>query len=186
MYLASAAAEPRMQLTVRMAGDPSTLSLERTVWAVDPAVPVFSVRAVKEQIAETLRYERMLATLGAAFGSVALGLVAIGVYAMFNGFVSRRSREIAIRMALGGSRTGIVRLLMRDATVLGLCGLAVGIAGAVAAGRVLRGQLFNLEPTDGRALAAAAIVMAAVVAVAVWSPARRAIRIQPIRILRAD
>jgi ABC-type antimicrobial peptide transport system permease subunit len=81
---------------------------------------------------------------------------------------------------------GIVRLLTRDATVLGLCGLAVGIAGAVAAGRVLRGLLFNLEPTDGRALAAAAIVMAAVVAVAVWSLARRAIRIQPIRILRAD
>lgn len=186
MYLASATAEPRMQLTIRMAGDASSLPLERAVQAIDLAVPVFNVRPVKEQIAETLRYERMLATFGAAFGFGALGLVAVGVYAMFNGFVSRRSREIAIRIALGASRVGIALLLTRDATVLVLRGLAVGTAGAVAAGSVVRAQLFNLEPTDGRALATAAIVMAAVVAIAVWSPARRAVKIQPIRILRAD
>ena len=70
--------------------------------------------------------------------------------------------------------------------MLVVCGLTVGVIGAVAAGRVLHRQLFGPEPTDGRALAAAATLMATVVAVAVWSPARRAITIQPIRILRAD
>jgi ABC-type antimicrobial peptide transport system permease subunit len=127
-----------------------------------------------------------LATLGTTFGALALGLVAIGIYAMFSGMVSRRTREIGIRMAVGANARGIARLVAREAAVAALSGLSVGIAGAIAAAGVIRSQLFNLEPTDAPSFIVATVVLVSVAIIAVWIPAWRAIRIRPAEALRVE
>ena len=178
--------EPRMRLTIRTSGEmlPVATGLERALQAIDPAVPVFDVRAVSAQIDDTLRRERLLATLGTGFGVLALALVAIGIYAMFSGMISRRTREIGIRIAIGANASRIAGLLARESAVVAVSGLALGTAAAVAAARVVRSQLFSVEPTDVRAFVAAASVLIAATAVAVWIPARRAIRVRPAEALR--
>jgi predicted permease len=188
IYIPSTAPEPRMRLTLRTIGDVLSVApgVEKALQAVDPAVPVFGVRPVGAQIAETLRRERLLATLGTAFGALALTLVAIGVYAMFSGMTSRRTREIGIRMAMGANSSRIARLLARDAAVVAFSGIALGIAGAIAAAGVIRNQLFGVEPTDTRSFMTAALFLLAVTLVAVWIPAWRAIRIRPTEALRVE
>lgn len=175
-----------MRLTIRTSGEmlPVATGLERALQAIDPAVPVFDVRAVSAQIDDTLRRERLLATLGTGFGVLALALVAIGIYAMFSGMISRRTREIGIRIAIGANASRIAGLLARESAVVAVSGLALGTAAAVAAARVVRSQLFSVEPTDVRAFVAAASVLIAATAVAVWIPARRAIRVRPAEALR--
>jgi predicted permease len=182
------APEPRMKVTVRTSDGvlPVSAALEKVIQAVDPAVPVYGVQAVSTQIAETLRRERLLATLGTVFGALALGLVAIGLYATFAGMVSRRTREIGIRMAIGANASRIARLLAREAAIIALSGLGVGMAAAIAAASGIRHQLFNVAPTDARVLAAATVVLVAATAMAVSIPALRAVRIRAVDAIRVE
>jgi predicted permease len=179
---------PRVRVTIRTSDGvlPVATALEKTLQAVDPAVPVYGVRSVSVEIAETLRRERLLATLGTAFGALAVGLVAIGIYALFSGMVTRRTREIGIRMAVGAEASHIALLLAREASVLALSGLGVGFVAATAAASIIRSQLFNVEPTDARSFVVAAAVLLVATTIAVWIPAWRAIGIQPAETLRAN
>ena len=181
-------AEPRVRVSVRAAGpvQPVAAALERSLQAIDPAVPVYGIRAVSALIDETLRRERLLAALATTFGALALVLVAIGVYAMFSSLVSRRRREIGIRMAIGASAADVVRLLIREASLITVCGVGAGAAAAAVAGRIVRAELFGVEPTDGPSLLAATGVLLAAIAMAVSIPAGRAVRIQPAPTLRAE
>jgi putative ABC transport system permease protein len=128
----------------------------------------------------------LLATLGTVFGALALGLVAIGLYATFSGMVSRRTREIGIRMAIGANASRIARLLAREAAIIALSGLGVGMAAAIAAASGIRHQLFNVAPTDARVLAAATVVLVAATAMAVSIPALRAVRIRAVDAIRVE
>jgi len=187
VYLPAMVPEPRMRVTVRVEANAATLlpSIERTLQATDRAVPVLGIRLVSAEIEDTLRRHRLLALLGAAFGTLSLALAGIGVYAMFNALVTRRRREIGIRMAIGAGVGDIWRLLAREALIITLCGAGAGVVCAALSARLVRHQLFSVGPTDARSLVLAVLFLAGVTATAVWLPARRATTVNPAETLRA-
>jgi predicted permease len=175
-------------LHVRTAGDPMTLAatVRQKVAELDPAAPVFNIRTAEEEIGRTLLRERLVATITALFGGLALVLAAIGLYGVLSYAVARRTREFGIRIAVGAESSRIVTLVMREAAwVLG-AGIAAGLAAASALGRVVSTLLYGVEPTDPASIAAAVIVLATAGTLAAWIPARRASRVDPIRALRYE
>jgi ABC-type antimicrobial peptide transport system permease subunit len=148
-------------------------------------VPVLGIRLVSAGIEDTLRRHRLLALLGAAFGALSLALAGIGVYAMFNALVTRRRREIGIRLAIGAGLGDIWWLLAREALIITMCGAGAGVVCAALSARLVRSQLFGVGPTDARSLVLAVLFLACVTATAVWLPGRRATRVDPAETLRA-
>jgi putative ABC transport system permease protein len=130
--------------------------------------------------------ERLMATLSGFFGGLAALIAAVGLYGVMSYLVARRTNEIGIRMALGASRGDIVRLVLREAAILLLVGLAGGAVLAVAAGYAAGSLLFGLRPTDAGILAMAAALLAAVAIAASYLPAWRASRLDPVTALREE
>ena len=173
---------------VRTTGDPTALAptAHEIVRSVDPNLPLFAVQSQSQQVAASLRRERLFAKLSTWLGVVTLGLSAIGLYALLAYTVTRRTPEIGIRMALGAGRATVRWMILRQSLVLGGCGLALGVAGAVAGTKLLEALLFGVEPRDPLAISFAAVLMLAVSALAGYLPARRASRVDPLVALRAD
>jgi len=120
------------------------------------------------------------------FAALALLLAAIGIFGVIAYMVSRRSIEIGIRMALGAQRSEILKMVLGHGMILAFAGIVIGLGGALAATRALRTLLFEVSPSDPWTLAAAALLFAAVAAAACYVPARRAIRVDPMAILRHE
>jgi ABC-type antimicrobial peptide transport system permease subunit len=135
---------------------------------------------------EALFNERMLALLSASFGLLATVLAAIGLYGVMSYTVSRRTREIGIRIALGAERITVVWLVLREVALLTVIGIALGLPGALGLSQLVRSQLFGIEPTDPVTLAIAASTLAFVGLLAGYIPARRAASVQPVRALRYE
>jgi predicted permease len=175
-------------LHVRSAVSPALLkaSIEAAIHRLDPNVPVYDVRSIGEQIDRSIRTERTFATLSATFGLLALLLSAIGLYGVMANAVSRRTRELGIRLALGAAPGRILRLVLGEAGVLVAAGVVAGIPIAWATGRAIRSLLYGVEPGDWRSVAAALGVLIAVAAMAAWIPARRASRVDPMVALRSE
>jgi putative ABC transport system permease protein len=129
---------------------------------------------------------RLLTALLVLFAAVALMLSAVGVFSVVSYSVGRRVREVAIRMALGGSPSAVVGLFVRQGLAPVICGLAVGLAIALACSRVLAGQLFEIAPYDPTTYVGVALLMLSVAAFAVWLPARRASSVEPMTVLRSE
>ena len=129
---------------------------------------------------------RLYAVLLAVFAAVAVALAAIGIYGVLAHAVSRRTREIGIRLALGAPRMEVIRLVLRQMTVWILAGVVVGVAGAATLTRSLEGLLFGLTPLDATTFASVVVMFVAVAAVASYLPARRAVRVDPMTALRAE
>jgi len=142
------------------------------------------VRTLDQQVDKSLMSERLLASLSGAFGGLATLLAAIGLYGVMAYMVSRRTREIGIRMALGAGGPRVIWLVMREVLALAGGGVAIGLVGAWGATRLISTQLFGIQPTDALTMAAAALGIAAVAALAGYLPARRAVAIDPMRALR--
>ena len=173
---------------LRTAGDPMALAsaLRKNVAAIEPQAPVSNIRTVEEEIGRTLLRERLLATITALFGALALTLAAVGLYGVLSFGVTQRTRELGIRIAVGATRGRILRLVLREAGwVLGL-GTAVGLGAAWMLGRVVGTLLFGIRATDPASAAIAVAVLAAAGIAAAWIPARRAARVDPIRALRYE
>jgi predicted permease len=160
--------------------------LPRSLTDVDAAVPVYEVRTVAAQLERTLGTRRLLSMLSQLFGGVALLLIALGLYGMLNGLVSRRKREIGIRMALGADRAGIGWLVAREAAVVIAAGLVIGLLAALGTSRFLRSQLFGIAPNDPWALAVATAILIVAGALGMWVPSRRAVRVDPMVTLRYE
>jgi ABC-type antimicrobial peptide transport system permease subunit len=160
--------------------------LRRTVAQADSALPTFNMQAVDTTVQASLFSERMLALLSAAFGLVATLLAAIGLYGVMAYTVSRRTREIGIRIALGAERHSVLWLVLREVTAITASGIGLGIPTALALGGLIRSQLFGVSATDPLMLALASAVLALVALGAGWLPARSAARVQPIRALRSE
>jgi len=128
----------------------------------------------------------MLAMLAGFFGALALLLAAVGLYGVLAYNVARRRNEIGIRMALGASSPAVLRMVLREAGSLAISGLALGAAGALAAGRLVATFLYGLEPGDPATLIAAVAVLAGVASLAAYLPARRAASVDPMTALRDE
>jgi macrolide transport system ATP-binding/permease protein len=130
--------------------------------------------------------ERVVATLAIGLGLAALALACTGLYGLLAYTVSRQTNEIGRRLALGATRAGMLRMVLRQSLVLGAVGIAAGLAASVALGRFARNLLFQVTATDPLALAVAGLVMLAVALAAGFFPARRAARIDPVVALRTS
>jgi predicted permease len=171
---------------VRAQGDPTNVfnTLRGAVREVDASVPMYDLRTLDDQMEISLLTERLLATLSSVFGGLATLLAALGLYGVMAFMVTRRTREIGIRMALGAGQRSVVWMVMRETLMLAGIGVAIGLIGAYGVTRLIQAQLFGVQPTDLLTMAAAALGIAAVAALAGYIPARRATAIDPVTALR--
>ena len=172
-------------LLVRTApGVDITNDLRRVVAAVDPELPVARAESMRRVLDDSIGVSRFLMLLMAGFATLALVLACVGIYAVLSFQISRRTREIGIRVALGASRREVLRLVLGEGTRPAFAGIVVGLAAAFALSRLLEGMLFGVSAHDPLIYAAVAAALAAVAALASWIPARRAVRVDPMIALR--
>jgi predicted permease len=158
--------------------------IRRVVNGLDPNLPVFEMKTIETQLEESLITERLVATLSAGFGALATLLAAIGLYGVMAYIVAQRTREIGVRMALGASGRDVVKLVMRDVFILTGIGIGIGLPAAWALTRMVRSQLYGIQPNDTPTIAAATLGIAFVALLAGYVPALRATRVDPMRALR--
>jgi putative ABC transport system permease protein len=151
-----------------------------------PDVALDRPQTMSELVSHSMSRERLLAALSGCFAGLTLALTAIGLYGLLSYAVMRRRPEIGVRMALGASRSSVVRMVMRDAALLVLPGVLLGAAGAWASTRLLGSLLFGVKPLDPAAFSASVLLLAAAVALACALPATRAASVQPMEALRRE
>ncbi len=168
--------------------DPSALTADarRTLSQVDPGLPLFAVRTMDDVISDNAQWQRFLSALIGAFAALAALLAAIGIYGVLSYLVTQRTREIGIRMALGASRGRVVGRILGEGARLALIGFAAGLAGSLAAGRIMASVLHEVQPRDPAVLALTAGLLAVVAFAACYLPARRAAKLDPMRALRYE
>ena len=184
--LTTQTAGPGPSLTVRAAaGDPTALgpAIVRTIEAIDPRLSL-TLRPIADRVDSSVSRERLLAMLGGFFGGLALLLAALGLYGVVSYNVSRRRREIAIRLALGAAASGAVAFAVRRVAVVVAIGLAAGTLASAWASRFVEALLYRLEPRDPATLAGAMAILVTVAGLASWLPARRASQMDPAVVLR--
>jgi predicted lysophospholipase L1 biosynthesis ABC-type transport system permease subunit len=178
------------QLTyyVRTAGDEEATAgaLRQAVRRLDSNLPIFDMKTMAVQMDESLFVERMVAVLSVAFGGLATLLAGIGLYGVMSYAVTRRTREIGIRMALGAERGRVLWLVLREVAAMAIVGILGGLAAALWLTRQVQSQLFGLTPIDPLTLSAATLLLAGVAIGSGYIPARRATAIDPIIALRSE
>jgi ABC-type antimicrobial peptide transport system permease subunit len=174
--------------SVRTTGDTSGVaaSVRDAVRGLTREVAVSYVRTMDEQIGAALVIERLVTTLSTVFAVLAVVLACVGLYGVMSYDVARRSRDIAIRLALGATRVEVLQQVLRQASIITLVGMAVGLAAAVGSARLLSSLLFGLAPDDLPTLSAAAALLGATALVAGYLPARRAAHVDPAVTLRTE
>ena len=181
-------AQRAMTLVLRAAGDAPALAAaaRAAVRAVDPDMPVFRVATMAEVIDTTLVNRKFVMLLLGQFAAVALVLAGVGLFGVLSYAVSRRTREIGVRMALGARAADVLAMVVRQGMTLTAIGLVIGAGAALAATRAMAGLLFGVGAADPPTYAALALVLAAVALLACWLPARRAARVDPMVALRSE
>jgi ABC-type antimicrobial peptide transport system permease subunit len=173
-------------MLVRTAVQPASLfgAVRAAVRRVDPTQPVARLRSLEEVIAVSMSGRRFELSLISSFSTIALVLVAVGIYGLLAQIVDQRATEIGIRLALGATRASAVRMVMRAVIVPIAVGIPAGLAGALVASRLLRRVLFGVSATEPQVYALVAVALAAVAIGAAWIAAGRAARIAPMTVLR--
>ena len=177
-----------MSLVVRTTSDPSSLTSAVTtaVHQVDSELPLLQILTMQDVIGASLSQQRFNMLLLAVFAGLALLLAAIGIYSVLSYSVKRRVREIGIRMALGAEVGDVLRLIVIEGMRPTLIGLAIGLAGALALGRVLANLIYGVKPTDPITFGAVSVLLAGVALFASIIPAYRATRVEPMKTLREE
>jgi putative ABC transport system permease protein len=158
--------------------------VRRAVRDLDPDLPVAKVSAVSSLVARGVARERFSMAMLGVFGAVALVLAAVGLYGVMGYLVSQRTQEIGVRMALGGRRGDIFRLIVGEGLAMTVAGLGVGLVVAFAVSRWVARLLYGVQPTDPPTVVAIVLVLVGVALLATYVPARRAMGIDPARALR--
>jgi predicted permease len=173
---------------IRTAINPATMTTAvlHTITQTDSRLLVFNVRTLSEQMDDSLLEERLVASLSILFGALAVLLACIGLYGLMTYAVNRRTSEIGIRMALGAERAQIARMILRETLLLVTIGLAIGIPASFGASRLIRSELYGLQPGDPITISLAGIFMAAIATFAAYLPARRPSRVDPMIALRYE
>jgi putative ABC transport system permease protein len=161
-------------------------SVVGAVHAVDPEQPVVEVLTMDEVIGESIAQQRVAMRLLTGFAALALLLAGIGIYGVLSYTVRQRVQEIGIRMALGAASGDVVRMVLIEGLKPTLAGLAIGVAGAAALGRVLTSLVFGVTPRDAATFGVVSMVVLAVGLLACLVPAYRATRVDPLQALRAE
>ncbi|MEP6832211.1 MAG: ADOP family duplicated permease [Gemmatimonas sp.] len=175
-------------MLVRISGDVSVLvpAIRRELQSLAPTMPFVQVKAISELLAPQLQPWRLSATMFTLFGVIALVMAAVGLYSLMAYWVSQRTHEIGVRMALGAQRSDVVRLVARQSSLAVAAGLLVGGGVAFIASRFAVDMLYETSPHDPRIYLGAALVLAAAATVASIVPARRSTVINPSQAIRAD
>jgi predicted permease len=181
-----------MTLTIRTSTDPMTLAnaVQKQVQAVDPQQPVYRIKTMNEFLASSLERRRLSMLLLAIFAGAALALAAVGIYGITSYSVAQRSQEMGVRMALGASRGGILRLVLGQSLTLAAVGVVAGLFGAFVLtallANALSGMLFDTTAIDPLTFGLVAAILIAVTVLASYLPARRATRVDPMVALRYE
>jgi ABC-type antimicrobial peptide transport system permease subunit len=177
-----------MYVLVRTAGDPASLikPLNAALGRIDRDLPLFDLKTMEQRLEFSLSTSRFNTLLLSLLGAIGLLLAASGIYGVIAYFVSQRTQEIGVRIALGASRGRVVRLILWQALRPVAIGTAVGVVAALGAGRVLSNQLFGVSRTDPLTIAAVVATLIGVALVASAVPARRAAAVDPTRALQSE
>ncbi|HEY9519545.1 MAG TPA: FtsX-like permease family protein, partial [Gemmatimonadales bacterium] len=189
LYTAAAQGLARpFKLLVRYRGETATLAttVRAVARTVDPDEPVEDVMTAEAGFARWISPLRFMVWLLAVLGGVALLLSALGIYGVMSYLVTRRTRELGIRMALGAQAGNLRRFVLGHGLRLAVIGLAIGLPAALGLSRLLRRVLFTVSPADPVVFTAAALLLATIAVLACWPPARRAARVDPIISLRSE
>ena len=173
---------------VRSSQDPpaALAAVRRIVREMDSNIPIYNLRTLARQIERSLLTERLVATLSSAFGALATLLAVIGLYGLMAYTVSRRTREVGLRMALGAVSGDVVWLVMREVMALVGIGVALGLAAAWGLSRLIGNQLYGVTPNDPMTMVVAAIGLMLIALLAGYIPAFRASRVNPVTALRYE
>jgi predicted permease len=177
-----------MTLAVRTTADPTNLvpAVRRLVRDVDPTIPPFNFVTMQRIVSDATASRRTFGTLLTAFALIALVLAAAGVYAVMSFFVAQRTRELGLRVALGADPSRLAGAVLRQGIAMALAGGAVGLVGAVIAGRALAHALYGMSAGEPRIYAIATLVLIGAAGAASYGPARRASTVDPMIALRTD
>jgi len=178
----------KMTLEVRTAGGQAAgvAAVRRVMSGIDRALPLMDLKTQKAQIDELLVQERLFAWLISLFGAISLALAGVGLYGMIAAYVAGRTREFGVRMALGAGASMVLRMILGQLAATAGIGVAAGLLGSWAATRVIESRLFGVRAHDPLTfvLVAAGVLLIALAAASF--PARRALRIDPVRALRYE
>ena len=177
-----------MSLIVRTAGDPVSLapSVRNVIRQLDPNLPVADVRPMTDVVGAALSTPRFTSALLSMFALLALTLSAVGIYGVLSYVVTRRTREIGIRVAIGADRARVLRMVLSNGLTLALIGLGLGLVVSLPVARVMRGLLHGVTPADPLTFVAVAVALAAVALTACMVPALRATRVDPVIALKSE
>jgi putative ABC transport system permease protein len=177
-----------MAFAVRTDTPPTALisAIRREVAAIDREQPVYNMVPLETMLGDSIAKPRFHAQLILCFAGLALALAVVGAYGVMSYSVSQRTQEIGIRMALGASQAGVLRMILRQGITIALIGCVAGLAGALACGRVIAGFLFQTAPADPVVLAGISVLLLGSTVIASFIPARRATRVDPMAALREN
>ena len=175
-----------LTFTIRTVGEPTALSgaVREAIRGVDPNIPTYNLKTMNDLVSASAAPRRLPMLLLSSFAGVAMLLAMLGIYGVTSYYVTQRTHEIGVRMALGARIGDVLKLILRRAMLLAVIGIGIGLAGAFAVTRYMKTLLFGVEPIDVITFVGVAVVLAAVVFVACLVPARRAAKIDPLEALR--
>jgi ABC-type antimicrobial peptide transport system permease subunit len=173
---------------MRSTGDRERLlqAARQVVWDIDPKLPIVETATMEGRIGEAIARPRFYLTLSSAFALSGLLLAAIGVYGVSAYWVSRRRRELAIRLALGASRRNVINMVIGRSARLAAIGAAAGLTLAIAGARAIEAMLFQTDSRDPATLVMVTLVLAGLVVAGCIGPAMKAARVDPMTTLRAE
>jgi putative ABC transport system permease protein len=175
-------------IVVRTTGEPAAIvqSARQVVRSIDPSLALYDVATMEQRLERSVAGRRFNMLLIVLFACVALALAAVGLYGLLAYLVGERTREIGIRMALGARASDVMRLVLRQGAFMVTFGIALGLAGALGSGPLLSSALYAVTPRDAMTLGTVPLLIAAVAGLAIWLPARRATRVDPVEALREE
>ncbi|HWX40133.1 MAG TPA: ABC transporter permease [Blastocatellia bacterium] len=177
-----------MNFVLRSGSEPARMAgaLRSSVMSADPDQPVFNIKTMDELVAESFAQPSVLSLLLGTFAALAFILAVVGIYGVMAYSVTQRTHELGVRMALGAKRGDVLRLVLASGAKLILAGVAVGLAGALVANRLVATLLFGVSSTDPATFVAVALLLSAVAMIATYLPAHKATRVEPVIALRHE